>query len=250
MRGDVCSRAMSKETVERLLEVIRRSLKASRVRLLEHEQAPEGALCWSLPSGKVVAVQFDGVPDPLAAERLQTLLSSFGGVLTEGGGEREPIEEQSVSLVDELAQLAEAIGAVEALVIDAHSPVVWGSSHGISSEELLGPRLRLVTEDDPPASPFSPLARRAIRHVRALPEVDDLSRGGHLRLSFVQDDLGLLARSFAGIYVLLLVYDGRFDELKTERHLHHALPLIERLVLGLPPPGPAEGGGAAARLRR
>jgi hypothetical protein len=240
----------SQGTIERLLEVIRRSLKASRVRLLSQEQAPEGALCWSLPSGKVVAVQFEGPPDPLAAERLEALLSSFGGMFTEGGGEREPHEEQSVSLVDELAQLAEAIGAVEALVIDAHSPVVWGSSHGISSEELLGPKLRLVTADEPPSSPLSPLARQAIRHVRSLPEIGELSRGGHLRLSLVQDGLGLLARSFAGIYVLLLVYEGRFDELKTERHLQQALPLIERLVLGLPPPGPAEGGGAAARLRR
>ena len=48
----------------------------------------------------------------------------------------------------------------------------------------------------------------------------------------MEDDLGLLARSFAGIYVLVLLYGGRFDELKTERHLHSALPMIERLVMG------------------
>lgn len=241
---------MTKGTIERLLEVIKRSLKASRVRILPQEQAPEGALCWSLPSGKVVVVQFEGPPDPLAAERLRALLSSFGGMLTDGGSEREEHEAQGVTLVDELAQLAEAIGAVEALVIDAHSPVVWGSSHGISSEELLGPRLRLVTADDPPSSPLSALARQAIRRTRALPEIDELARGGHLRHTLMEENLGLLARSFAGIYVLLLVYKGQFDELKTERHLQQALPMIERLVLGLPPPGPAEGGGAAAAKAR
>ncbi|MCS6900917.1 MAG: hypothetical protein RMJ98_15140 [Myxococcales bacterium] len=238
----------SQGTIERLLEVIRRSLKASQVSLLSPEQVPEGALCWSLPSGKVVAAHFDGPPDPLAAERLEALLSSFGGMLAEGGGKRELHADRRVSLVDELAQLAEAVGAVEVLVIDAHSPMVWGSSHGISSEELLGPKLRLVTADEPSSS-LSQMARRAIRQVRSLPEIGELARGGYLRLSLVQEGMGLLARSFAGIYVLLLVYEGHFDELKTERCLQQALPLIERLVLGLPPPGPAEGGGAAARLR-
>lgn len=239
---------MSTGTIDRLLEVIRRSLGASRVELIDEAQAPEGVLRWSLPSGRAVLVRFDEAPPPDASERLQALLSSFGGVLSEGSSQGG---EHGVSLVDELATLAGAVGASEALVIDARSPVVWGSSHGITSEELLAPRLRLVTDDQPPSpSPLSEAARQVIRRVRALPEIEELARGGHLRHTLMEDDLGLLARSFAGIYVLVLLYGGRFDELKTERHLHSALPMIERLVMGLPPPGPAEGGGAAAKARR
>lgn len=241
---------MAKETIERLLEVIKRSLHASRVQILSPEQIPEGALCWSLPSGRVVVVQFDGEAEPLAAERLQTLLSAFGGVLMEGGGQREETEERGVSLVDELARLAEDLEATEALVIDAHSPVVWGSSHGISSEEILDDHLRLVTDEGLSASILSAPARQAIRRIRALPEVRELSRGGHLRHIDMEDPPCVLARSFAGIYVLLLVFQGSFDELKAERHLQIALPMIERLVLGLPPPGPVQGGGVAAKNRR
>lgn len=241
---------MATGTIERLLEVVRRSLRASRVELIDEAKAPEGVLRWSLPSGRAVAVYFDGAPPPQASERLEALLSSFGGVLSEGSAPDEG-DEREVSLVDELATLTEAVGASEALVIDAHSPVVWGSSHGITSEEVLGKRLRLVKGTDAPGpSPLSVAAQQAIRKVRALPEIEELARGGHLRHTLMEESAGLLARSFADIYVLLLVYDGHFDELKTERHLHQALPIIERLVMTLPPPGPAEGGGAAAKARR
>lgn len=244
---------MAGTTIERLLEVVRRSLKAARVELMDEDKAPAGVLRWSLPSGRAVVVHFDGAPAPQASERLQALLSSFGGVLMEGESEgAAAASEGAASLVDELSLLATAVGATEALVIDAHSPVVWGSSHGITSEEVLGPRLRLVTEESAreEGSVLSAEAQQAVRRVRALPESEELPRGAHLRYTHMDDQQGLVARSFAGIYVLVLVYPGRFDELKTERQLHSSLPRIEQLVLSLPPPGPAEGGGSAAAKRR
>ena len=68
------------------------------------------------------------------------------------------------------------------------------------------------------------------------------------------DSYGCVARSFAGIYVLIIVYDGPFDELRAERTVADGLPRIERLVLALPPldpkPAPIAGIMAVRRGRR
>jgi hypothetical protein len=54
--------------------------------------------------------------------------------------------------------------------------------------------------------------------------------------------------SFSSIYLLCLVFDGDFDELRAERAAHDALPRIERLVLALPPldPDPQPTGSVIA----
>ncbi len=62
------------------------------------------------------------------------------------------------------------------------------------------------------------------------------------------ESFGYLARAFANIYRLLLVYEGPFSELHAEAALVHALPHIERLVLALPPVEPPPG-GERVRLR-
>lgn len=67
-----------------------------------------------------------------------------------------------------------------------------------------------------------------------------VSRGG----------FGYLARSFANIYWLVLVFDGNFSELAADGALLHALPLIEKLVLALPPVDPVDPGGKVIRLPR
>src|SRR5262249_18547005 len=95
-------------------------------------------------------------------------------------------------------------------------------------------------------------SRRAIFEVRALPEMATLPRGGHVHHTVSGADFGYVARSFAGIYVLVLVFDATFDELRAKRAIVHALPAIERLVLALPPldPGPPVAGVVALRGRR
>ena len=40
-------------------------------------------------------------------------------------------------------------------------------------------------------------------------------------------------------YLLLLVFNGRFDEIRAERAVHESLLRIERLVLALPPHDPS-----------
>jgi hypothetical protein len=79
-----------------------------------------------------------------------------------------------------------------------------------------------------------------------------LHRGGHLALSVREDTFGDVVRSFAGIYVLCVVFDHAFDEIKAERALRESLPRVERLVLALPPldPEPVPAGVVALRPRR
>lgn len=63
------------------------------------------------------------------------------------------------------------------------------------------------------------------------------------------DGLGYFARSFAGIYILVAYFPGAFSELRVEGSALHALPLIERHVLGLPPVDPNPPKGRVVKLR-
>jgi hypothetical protein len=62
------------------------------------------------------------------------------------------------------------------------------------------------------------------------------------------EGLGYFARSFAGIYILVAYFPGAFSELRVEGAALHALPLIERHVLGLPPVDPNPPGGKVVKL--
>jgi hypothetical protein len=95
-------------------------------------------------------------------------------------------------------------------------------------------------------------ARRAIADVRALPEMPSLHKGGHLRHMISEPDFGCVARSFAAIYVIILIFEAPFEELLAKRAVTQALPTIERLVAALPPldPEPPMAGVAALRGRR
>jgi hypothetical protein len=68
---------------------------------------------------------------------------------------------------------------------------------------------------------------------------------GPLRASAYEEGFGFLAREFAGIYALLIAFDGPFVGLHAEGALVHAVPRIERLVLSLPPTPPPTGGAEA-----
>ncbi|GAC1519729.1 MAG: hypothetical protein NVS3B10_21330 [Polyangiales bacterium] len=94
------------------------------------------------------------------------------------------------------------------------------------------------------------VTRRAIGFIRALPSLDLLHKGRHLR-HVSRDESFYLVLSFSSIYLLCLIFDGEFDELRAERAAQESLPRIERLVLALPPldPDPQPMGGVVA-LRR
>ena len=81
------------------------------------------------------------------------------------------------------------------------------------------------------------ITRRAIGLIRSLPQLDLLHKGRHLR-HVSRGESSYLVLSFSSIYLLCMVFDGDFDELRAERAAHESLPRIERLVLALPPLDP------------
>jgi len=91
--------------------------------------------------------------------------------------------------------------------------------------------------------------RRAIQDVRAMSEMATLHRGGHLNRSIIEPEFAMVARSFAAIYVLIVVFRGPFDELRAKHAISQSLPAIESLVLALPPrdPPPSIAGAKAMR---
>lgn len=242
--------------MNRLIALVRRELGAEDVRVLEPgDDTPEGALEVTLPDGKRIAAVFAAPVDDRDAKlrRLEVLVESFRESLRQVTPSRPPPGE---SLHVELQGLAQRADAVDALVIDAQSPVVWGAAEDTEGTPHLLARDNVVSlearrDQTPPPPPVEPpLATRAIDAVRALPEMPSLHRGGHLHASLRDESFGWIARSFASIYVVVLVFDHAYDELRAERALAGSLPVIERLVTALPPLDPSPTAGAAAIRRR
>lgn len=135
-----------------------------------------------------------------------------------------------------------------------------GPLHGVPPTPAESSRMASQIEEDERAGAHADgeepeATRRAIASIRALPalELDMLHKGRHLR--HVERGQGgaayYLALSFSGIYILVLVFDDGFDELRAERAAHESLARVERLVLALPPldPGPEPMGGVIAFRR-
>jgi hypothetical protein len=132
-------------------------------------------------------------------------------------------------LADQLRQLAEHTGAAHAVVADAFNDL-W------CRDSALG--------EDGTGTAFA-LLDRALRSASRPPE-----RGGRIDLVRASEPPYLIARSFAGVYVLILWFDAPFEPDWARGHVHHMLPDIERLTVALPPPdGPESGANAARRPR-
>jgi hypothetical protein len=246
---------------DRLITLVRRELAADDVRIIDAgDEVPDGALSAQLPSGKLLVATFAANIDDRDARqrRLEMLAESFGESLRAGAASRPP---PAQSLHSELQGLAQRAGAIDAVVIDAQSPVVWGAAEDDDAAPHLLARDNVISLDahrpsgerlsekaPPPRDP--PASTRAVDAVRALPEIHSLHRGGHLHQTFTEPGFAWLAKSFAGIYVLILAFEGAFDELRAERAVTISLPAIERLVTALPPLDPTPVAGAAAIRRR
>jgi hypothetical protein len=246
-------------------------------------QPTKNVLVVPLGERSEVVVTFDEAPADIDARqrRLEMLATAFSAAI-EGAGPERPKRAKRRSLRRELEALAIRADAIDAVVIDAHSPIVWGAVAGpVASpitnviplnaesrarveriQESHRDLIAVIDADDDdeddertsatpaPGTP-SPLTTRAVADIRALPATASLHRGGHLAYNKREDHYGVVARSFAAIYVLILVFDKAFDMLRAERALREGLPIIERLVLALPPfdPEPAPRAGVIA-LRR
>lgn len=259
--------------MERLIALVRRELAADDVRVLDVAAAePEApnALVTALPGGRHLVATFVVVPPDreAMARRLDILARTFAASLDHlpSTGARA-----HVSLPEELRGLAERAAAVDALVIDARSPVLWASAlerqpaprADLSRRQLIDPDTLAAENTDVAFAIERSVADgarrleagdRAIEKARAVAETAQVRRGHHLRHVESTDDHGLYVVSFLGIYLLVLAFDGPFDELRAERSAVEVLPLIERLVEALPPqdpePEPMGSVGSVVSFRR
>lgn len=214
--------------------------------------------------------------------RLQGFVDAFSGLAEQV--ERAlpnslPIGPTRARLDEVLAALADRTGAHTALVVDRDSPVVWGCSRALPprldrealallDRSLAAGRALGVDVDDPAQVERSRLpAADRLRLLRALEgtsaatlapiarAIAALERDLEAKQLVHGPDFGLLARPFANLYRLALVFSGPFSELAADGVLLRALPTVEDLVLALPPfdpgEGPDPGGGARVlTLRR
>lgn len=256
----------------RLEALLRRDLGAAELHIVPEraendvdDAGPEGAaleaahLSASLPRGRrLVVVLADPASDRDALQRrLDVLVTSFRELLEGVADDEAQRVSPAERLHDELRELAAAAGAVDALVIDAQSDVVWGAAEADDAEpHVVRPPAEVIPLDRaarvsvvPPASRTH--AERAIDRVRAEPVMPTLARGlATLALHDREGDPPVLARSFAQIYVLVLVFEEPFDEIRAERAIQARLGPIERLVLALPPLDPTPNVGVRAVRRR
>jgi len=251
--------------LERLLNLVRRELGAADARFLPPGEQPRGDVhhvSCRLADGRGVEARFEQAPPDREAKqrRLEMLAGTFDTVVDEVPSTRPSRPPASVSLHDELVAICTRTGALNAIVIDANSPVVWAAAYpdGVVALPPLAssPRVAEAPANDEGLAQSAPavLSRRAVHDVRGWSELGALRKGKHMRKIERGDGAehaSLLAHSFASIYIVLVVFDGPFDELRAERAVVEALPRIERLVLALPPldPDPTDKAGAIA-IRR
>jgi hypothetical protein len=121
---------MSNPNLSEFLQLVKEKLGATDVRLLSDGHEPHlaaGELMCELPSGQFLAVSFASPPADQhgARQRLELLVSAFSTMFAEQR-EEPPREQTEHALREELGTLATRAGALDAFVIDAHSPAVWG----------------------------------------------------------------------------------------------------------------------------
>ena len=288
-----------------MLEVVQRELGAAdaRIEIGGAEPNDPRVLCCSLPGGLRLVALFDQPPRASDAvrERLEALAASFSELAPSGDELGQRSRDLAWTRLDgELEVLASRAGAIQALVIDVGSPVVWGSSAperredgvpaaieaaraweqaeaaGLDLAELLEleesalsgrleeagsgsraarlaravSRIRGTTRRSRPAWRRYLLASRAVAAVRR--DTTGLTSTAHLNELVRHDEWACLARGFGSIYCLLLVFEGQLSELVAEGAVLRALPVIERLVLALPPLSPPPGArkGRVVRLEK
>lgn len=289
---------MNRESLERVLLLVRHEMSADNARLEIGGDPPDSAevLCAQTPSGFRLVVVFKEPPFDRASAnlRLRQLASSFfDSGLTPPSIRPDP--EQNLNqrrLDDELYALAGRTGALGAVVFDVQSPVIWGSSEGRPQDEDLDTWKQIAKADEfarargldlavisglveaeqsaaieaLPAAEKSQvelvllrlagrslkvrksflLRARATREVRKWAKSQDTSVS--LRSLSHAENFAYFTRSLGGIYLVLLYFQGTFSELHVEGMALHALPVIERLVLGLPPIDPPPSKGKVVQL--
>ena len=124
---------MNEEALSRFLELCAREMDARDVRAEPRGTVAPSANVLVVPLGErsEVVVSFDDAPADIDARqrRLEMLATAFSSAI-EGAGPERPKRVKRRSLRRELEALAIRADAIDAVVIDAHSPIVWGAVAG------------------------------------------------------------------------------------------------------------------------
>jgi hypothetical protein len=279
----------------RFVALVLRDLGAEGVRFLPAHMpvsSAKNAIGAKLPDGRSVVVTFSEEPSDREAltRRLSMLAQSFAELFVSEREARPPSIRPARSLQEELRALGVRSMAKDALVIDAHSPVVWASASEISSiaqKELDLPNhnvsspflsrgksahnwndesgpLEQDSDDEQSKSANDSgeettnidanldLSARAIEAVRKVVDAFNLKQGKSFQHAVQEENFGFVAHGFSSIYLLVLVYDAHFDELRAHRSIAEGMARIEKLVLALPPldPDPTAGASVIAIRRK
>jgi len=154
--------------------------------------------------------------------------------------------------VDDLARIGAAMSVArdrgltldQLALQDADALIAVLRKRGIerSLEELLS---MLVTRDtDESTARHRLLTTLAIASVR-----QKMHRGEQVRSIHHESQYGYIARGFANIYQIIVIFAGPFSELHVESAILHVLPGIEELLFALPPVDPPPSKGQVIRLR-
>jgi hypothetical protein len=251
---------------ERFIALVCRELGAASARIdepgpLDPPAPPAGSddllsLRCPMSGGRVAVAVFASPPADRDSKqrRFEMLVGAFDAIAVEEHPTRRSRPPPATSLREELEALCVRAGAVNALVIDANSPVVWGAAYPAGIVEVpplpSSPSLAAAAsaENETPGDiGAAAAARRGLRVVRGLPEIAALRKGRALRYVERSGDGPVVAHAFASIYLLVVVFEPfkAFDELRAERAIVESLPRVERLVMALPPHEPEPTGGVS-----
>ncbi len=223
---------MSDEALQAFLTVLQREVGADDAYLQLGGKATdgEGRFFHALGEATHLVVAFTGTPPDaaavharlaaLSANFLETLEAAVAGVARP----RQGVDIGSRRLDEELSRLSERAGAVRAFVFDLDSPVIWGAS----------------TIDEANAAASTPVLQRASEALRQRGDELRQAHGHTVRLT-LEDGVEALVRPFAGLYVLALLFRDPLSEPIALGAILHAVGLVERLVLALPPLDPEPG---------
>jgi hypothetical protein len=223
---------MSDPALQAFLSLLQRELGADDAYLQLGGKAidGEGRFFHALGAATSVVVAFAQLPaDPAAVRsRLAALSANFQKTLDSAvagvARPRQPMDYARQRLDEELTGLSQRSGAARAFVFDLDSPVIWGAS---------------VLEEQHQAA-ATPLLERAARALRERGDELRQAHGHTVRLPLA-DDLEALVRPFAGLYVLAVLFREPLSEPIALGAILHAVGLIERLVMALPPIDPEPG---------
>ncbi len=225
---------MPDASLYRFLDLVERELGAVDAYLKLGGKEPSGGtlLFHEIDSSTWVVVVFAEQPEqpsPLQA-RLAALSTTFRSTIeaaaATSASPRTPADMARQRLDEELFALAERAGAARAFVFDFDSPVIWGAS-------------RLALEG---TGANNELLERAAAELREQQGAELRGAHGHTVRLTLASGQEALARPFASIYVLALLFSSPLSVPIALGAVLHAAGLIERLVLALPPVDPDPGG--------